>query len=64
MFPEMKIYITRRVPAQTDIFITRGSHFCFAVEARCPIPHDSPKSFKILRIEMENYRIIMAMGMY
>jgi hypothetical protein len=42
--------------AHCDIFRTRGSH---AAEVR-----DSPKFFKILRIEMKNYPILMTMGMY
>jgi hypothetical protein len=31
---------------------------------RCAIPRDSPKFFKILRIEIKNYPILMTMGMY
>jgi hypothetical protein len=40
----------RLVPAHCDFLRTRGSHFCFAAEVR-----DSPKFFKILRIEMKNH---------
>jgi hypothetical protein len=47
------------VPAHCEFLKTRGSHFCFAAEVR-----DSQKFFKILRIEIQNYHILMTMGMY
>jgi hypothetical protein len=49
----------RRVPAPTDILITcRGGARYLAILAQ------NSKFFKILRIEMKNYPIIIRMEMY
>jgi hypothetical protein len=43
---------------------SRSNLFFQNVSWRCAIPHDSPKFFKISRIEIENYPIIIRMGLY
>jgi hypothetical protein len=42
-----KLFCSRLVPAHCDFFNN--------MPRRCAIPRDSPKFFKILRIEMKNY---------
>jgi hypothetical protein len=56
--PPKLVVSIRRGPAQTFFSNMRVS-FERAAEVR-----DSPKFFKILRIEIENYPIIIRLGMY
>jgi hypothetical protein len=50
------------VPLKPVFFKHAG--LIFVLPRRCAIPRESQKLFKILRIEIEKYPIIIRMGMY